>query len=423
MKRIDSVNARPDMFGTGKKGFHSNEDVPGQDATYLTPEWCNMVQEEIANVLEKHGVVLNPNNRQQLYELLATYPDLENLADAIEARFAAEAAFNKNARDELQAQITALLNYVSYPRILASGVFYYNGGEGGGTVTMIGGTDGWTADNDKIKAPDIYNLTDRNIGIFLSPEAANEAPSFDRDINSFKPKIHNRSGTNRIGYSGQVSFQVLQHKNPNSTTVDGDYPAGLYSFVLQPGETKLFTLIGAGGGGGASRRSNNSSYPLSNGQAGADLLLKVNGENIAVVHGGGGGTQGVWSNGSAYDNGQAGAVGAVDIIGAFDSTTITQGKVGNATKEDHTGGASVSPIALFGKGGDGAMGIGDEGWSFGGGGASGSVLVAQYTNNSTTNQTITLVVGRGGAGGQKGGYDSDIIGGKGTDGFARVASV
>lgn len=54
-----------------------------------------MVQEEIANVLEKHGVVLNPNNRQQLYELLATYPDLENLAAAIEARFAAEAAFNK----------------------------------------------------------------------------------------------------------------------------------------------------------------------------------------------------------------------------------------------------------------------------------------------------------------------------------------
>ncbi|MDW5389979.1 hypothetical protein R7J22_17020, partial [Acinetobacter baumannii] len=80
-------------------------------------------------------------------------------------------------------------------------------------------------------------------------------------------------------------------------------------------------------------------------------------------------------------------------------------------------------IALFGKGGDGAMGIGDEGWSFGGGGASGSVLVAQYTNNSTTNQTITLVVGRGGAGGQKGSYDSDIIGGNGTDGFARVASV
>ncbi|MFH4233473.1 hypothetical protein WAJ75_20970, partial [Acinetobacter baumannii] len=92
-----------------------------------------------------------------------------------------------------------------------------------------------------IKAPDIYNLTDRNIGIFVSPEAANEAPSFDRYINSFKPKIYNRSGTNRIGYSGQVSFQVLQHKNPNSTTVDGDYPAGLYSFVLQPGETKLFT--------------------------------------------------------------------------------------------------------------------------------------------------------------------------------------
>ncbi|EPL0706972.1 hypothetical protein Q7567_08200 [Acinetobacter baumannii] len=422
MKRIDSVNARPDMFGKGKNGFHSNEDVPGQDATYLTPDWCNMVQEEIANVLEKHGVVLNPNNRQQLYELLATYPDLEKLSDAIEARFVKEANFNKQARDELQAQITALLNYVSYPRILASGVFYYNGGENGGTVTMIGGSDGWVADNDKIKAPDIYNLTDRNIGIFLSPESVNEASSFDRDVNSFKPKIFNRTGQNRVGYSGQVSFQVLQHKNPNSTTVDGDYPVGSYSFILQPGETKVFTLIGAGGGGGASRRSNSSDYPLSNGQNGADVLLKLNGENIAIVHGGGGGTQGVWSNGSSYDNGLAGTIGDVDIIGAFDSTTITQGKAGNATREDHTGGTSVSPIALFGKGGDGAQGIGDEGWSFGGGGASGSVLVAQYTNRSTTNQTITLVVGRGGVGGQKGGYDWDVVGSKGTDGFARVSS-
>ncbi|MDI9661757.1 hypothetical protein QM260_18300 [Acinetobacter nosocomialis] len=77
---------------------------------------------------------------------------------------------------------------------------------------------------------------------------------------------------------------------------------------------------------------------------------------------------------------------------------------------------------MFGKGGDGAQGIGDEGWSFGGGGASGSVLVAQYTNRSTTNQTITLVVGRGGVGGQKGGFDWDVVGSKGTDGFARVSS-
>ncbi len=422
MKRIDSANARPDMFGAGKKGFHSNDDVLGQDATYLTPDWCNTIQEELANLLEKHGIVLDPNNRQQLFELLATYPDLENLADAIEARFVSEAAFNKQARDELQAQITALMNHVVYPRIVASGVLYYVGGENGGSLSWLGGTDGWSVENDKVIAPSIYNLTDRNFGIFLSPESSNESHSFERDVQNFKPKIWGRSGTNRIEYNGQVGFQVIQHKNPNSVSIDGDYPVGIYSFVLQPNESKIFTLIGSGGGGGASISSSTSSYPLANGQNGQSVELKVNGNSIAIVHGGGGGTQGVWGNGSSYNDGTAGQLGAVEIIGVFDSTTITEGKIGNATIANHTGGASVSPIGLFGQGGNGANGIGDDGHSFGGGGASGSVLVAQYTNNSSSNQTVTLIVGSGGAGGTKGWSGSDILGAKGSDGFARVAT-
>ncbi|MDS7929636.1 hypothetical protein RMB13_09115 [Acinetobacter sp. V102_4] len=422
MKRIDTVNARPDLFGKGKSGFHDNADLNGQDATYLSPSWLNVIQEELANILELNGITLDPEKRDQLYQLLVTYPYIEELIQAIEDRFKVEAELSQLALDELQAQITALLNHVTYPRIIASGVFYYDGSETGGVVTMIAATDGWTTNNDRIKAPSIYNLTDRNLGIYLSPEAANESTNFERGIDTFKPKIYNRSGQNRVGYSGQVGFQVIQHRDPNAISVDGDYPVGLYSFVLQAGESKIFTLVGAGGGGGASRRSNSSGYPLANGQAGSDVILKVNGVNIAVVHGGGGGTQGVWSNGSAYTNGQAGVVGEIEILGAFDSYLPTQGKIGNETREDHSGGASVSPIGLFGKGGSGAEGVGDEGWSFGGGGASGSVLQVQYTNNSTGNQTITLIVGHGGAGGQKGGFDSDIVGGAGSDGFARITS-
>ncbi len=72
MKRIDSVNARLDVNGTGKKGFHDNADLPGQDATYLTPAWLNTVQEELANLLEKNGITLNTNSHIQLFELLAT---------------------------------------------------------------------------------------------------------------------------------------------------------------------------------------------------------------------------------------------------------------------------------------------------------------------------------------------------------------
>jgi len=70
MKRIDSANARPNVNGAGKNGFHDNNDISGQDATYLTPNWCNTVQEEIANAIEGSGKPLDPNNNAQLLEVL-----------------------------------------------------------------------------------------------------------------------------------------------------------------------------------------------------------------------------------------------------------------------------------------------------------------------------------------------------------------
>lgn len=74
MHRIDSATARQNMNGAGKNGFHDNADLPSQDATYLTPEWCNTVQEEIANVIEGYGIALEkPNNKQLFTTLTATF--------------------------------------------------------------------------------------------------------------------------------------------------------------------------------------------------------------------------------------------------------------------------------------------------------------------------------------------------------------
>ena len=87
MKRIDSINARDDVNGTGKKGFHDNADLPGQDATYVSPKWFNTVQEELCNLLELRGITLNPASKRQLYDLLTTQADLEALADEIETNF------------------------------------------------------------------------------------------------------------------------------------------------------------------------------------------------------------------------------------------------------------------------------------------------------------------------------------------------
>lgn len=87
MKRIDSVNARPDENGLGKAGFNDNADLPGQDATYVTPGWFNTVQEELCNLLELRGIALSPDSKRQLYDLLTTQTDLEALAAVIEEAF------------------------------------------------------------------------------------------------------------------------------------------------------------------------------------------------------------------------------------------------------------------------------------------------------------------------------------------------
>lgn len=87
MNRIDTINARENMFGVGKNGFHDNADLPGQDATYVSPEWFNTVQEELCNLLELRGVALDPASKRQLYDLLTTQADLEALADEIETNF------------------------------------------------------------------------------------------------------------------------------------------------------------------------------------------------------------------------------------------------------------------------------------------------------------------------------------------------
>lgn len=105
MKRIDTANARPNVNGAGKKGFHDNADVSGQDATYLDPSWCNHVQEELCNLLEKNGITLNPNQLDQVYQLLATEKDIYALAEAVQQKLDQEKLLRSNADNALQANI------------------------------------------------------------------------------------------------------------------------------------------------------------------------------------------------------------------------------------------------------------------------------------------------------------------------------
>lgn len=84
MHRIDSATARQNLNGAGKNGFHDNADLPNQDATYLTPAWCNTVQEEVANVIEGFGGALDKlDNKQLLNILTATFAKNTALQNAV----------------------------------------------------------------------------------------------------------------------------------------------------------------------------------------------------------------------------------------------------------------------------------------------------------------------------------------------------
>lgn len=111
MKRIDSVNARPDVNGAGKTGFHDNSDSNGQDATYLTPDWLNTIQEELANLLELRGITLDPDKRRQLFDALAGKDDVNAALATAQSLIIDE----RNARiAELKGHLDALNPHPQY---------------------------------------------------------------------------------------------------------------------------------------------------------------------------------------------------------------------------------------------------------------------------------------------------------------------
>lgn len=63
MKRISTATAVQNRFVDGNKST-------GQKATQFSAEWCNQIQEELANLLELNGVSLDGSERQ-LYDLIS----------------------------------------------------------------------------------------------------------------------------------------------------------------------------------------------------------------------------------------------------------------------------------------------------------------------------------------------------------------
>ncbi|KCY38248.1 hypothetical protein J705_4187, partial [Acinetobacter baumannii 1505311] len=298
----------------------------------------------------------------------------------------------------LSQQLTDLKKYLDsqYPKLLGAGVNI-----GSKATIDLGGK--------------VTDLRDSKYAIHLTPESMHEAWTITRSEKSFDYEVWNRSGQNRIGYSGIVSWSVIQVAAETLNDGNGDYTVpGVYIIPIQPKEQKEFILVGAGGAGGGSVWELGA---LAHGTSGTDTRLRLNELDLAVVGGGKGGTSGQWSNGSAFSNGAGGLAGVITVTSNITEISRKLGNAGTAANQtNHKGGASVSPEGNWGAGGDGANGVGDLGWGLGGGGASGGLLVCRYSNISEKIQYMTLIVGEPGVATESNGN----TGKAGTGGFARV---
>lgn len=427
MQRIDSANARPNQNGTGKAGFHDNADLSGQDATYLTPNWLNTIQEELANLLELNDVALNPNQNMQLYELIATEESLLALSAAIEDRLQRlhleqELADSElqtqlsDAIESLQQQISNLSNSLAnlYPKIIMSGVI-----KPGQSLEIL-----------KPSGSNISFL-DTRYALQITPEGGHEAWEVARQDSKFVLNVWNRSGTNRIGYTGNVNWSVIQTEGLTSSAGNGEY---FFSgvpvvFPILAGESKSFLIIGAGAGAGSSRYEDlsiNSNPSQLKGTDGEDSYLLIDGTNIVFTAGGGKAGVGgiVDSITGQYINGIAGNGGMWSMNGEYISATRTNGQAGNATGTNHEGAKTDSNGR--GAGGDGADGYLVSSEGFGGGAGEGARLAVIYTNNTPNTQYARLYVGQAGRGEQSLLNESlpeqYVIGADGSHGFVRVST-
>ncbi|OQS36686.1 hypothetical protein B0T40_09850 [Chromobacterium haemolyticum] len=70
MKRIDTPHSVPDLNGPGKSGFVDLNVATGVQGTEVSAAWLNMLQEEVAGVVESTGLVLSGADSGQLRQAI-----------------------------------------------------------------------------------------------------------------------------------------------------------------------------------------------------------------------------------------------------------------------------------------------------------------------------------------------------------------
>lgn len=196
MKRIDSANKSVDLFGAGKHGFRDGNKALGINPTEFNADWCNHVQEELANLVEGAGAALNPADRTQvLTAIQAIIQSVINARDYKESvRVASTAPINlaaPGANIDGVAMVAGNRFLEKDHATLASrGIYIWNGAavpatraldadvgtelNGGAIVPVEEGTDNadtyWQLTNNGTVTIGVTGLTFANFG--LTPDAS-----------------------------------------------------------------------------------------------------------------------------------------------------------------------------------------------------------------------------------------------------------
>jgi hypothetical protein len=451
---------RADVNGVGKKGFHDNADLSGQDATYITPGFLNTVQEELANAIELSGLNLDPNDPAQLFKLF----NLHNKALVQRIYHVGSKHMTDNTdwnpAVELQTYFGYQTSWMLWPHVpvgiesfadpIGQMSLLANGGTVQGKTTRI-----WQRLQDGQVAP-TYTLTSsksavnegEQVTFTLDTTGLPAGTLVDWSITGVQEAditpsaLSGKFTIDAVGKAAYTLTAVADQKTEGNETLKfaltyipnkavnvlvmdtSKYPEGLQTYYegshtidIQPNQTIILDMYGAGAGGGGSVYSPASSP---DGVDGGNIVLNYL-ANTLTAGGGKKGTGGVWGNGSSFSNGSAG-LGGTNAVTADSSFEIQINQRGNdavigSRYSTQAGGAAIaSSIGAVNGGGNGATGIGDERWSYGGGGGSGGRLKVKYTNTTEEVVTFNLIVGAKGQGWKNGGNS-------GTDGGIGFAIV
>ncbi|EIH9537383.1 hypothetical protein AAS68_002014 [Escherichia coli] len=145
MHRIDTSTAQKDKFGAGKNGFTRGNPQTGTPATDLDDDYFDMLQEELAGVVEATGVSLDKSKHNQLLTALKAlllsreHPFADIKADGATA--VAEALSNLGLGIRGFSTFTASGSWTC-PEGVTTVYIDACGGGGGGAYSSSGATGG-----------------------------------------------------------------------------------------------------------------------------------------------------------------------------------------------------------------------------------------------------------------------------------------